>query len=96
MASYAKRKDNLTKGQFINTRNTPGAQAVANNRMIMGQNCPVPAITGMQANTDVPAAPVQIHLQQNTGLWNLENLNNTAEAAHENVGKHRIRSHGRR
>ena len=28
----------------------------------------------MQANTDAPAAPVQ---QQNTGLWNFQNLNNT-------------------
>lgn len=30
----------------------------------------------MQANTDAPAAPVQPP-QQNTGLWNFENLNNT-------------------
>lgn len=38
-----------------------------------GQNPAAPA-QPMQANTDVPAAPVQ---QQNTGLWNFQNLNNT-------------------
>ncbi|MDU6636494.1 MAG: hypothetical protein E6488_01560 [Veillonella parvula] len=38
-----------------------------------GQNPAAPA-QPMQANTDTPAAPVQ---QQNTGLWNFQNLNNT-------------------
>ena len=38
-----------------------------------GQNPAAPA-QPMQANTDAPAAPVQ---QQNTGLWNFQNLNNT-------------------
>ena len=38
-----------------------------------GQNPAAPA-QPMQANTDAPATPVQ---QQNTGLWNFQNLNNT-------------------
>lgn len=66
-----------TQGQFINNamrNNSFGAQAVANNQGLWGGQTP-PA-QPMQANTDAPAAPVRPP-QQNTGLWNFENLNNT-------------------
>ena len=45
-----------------------------NNIGLWGSQNPAAPAQPMQANTDAPAAPVQ---QQNTGLWNFQNLNNT-------------------
>lgn len=79
MASQMPTQGQFNAGQFINNamrNNSFGAQAVANNQGLWGgQNLAAPA-QPMQANTDAPAAPVQPP-QQNTGLWNFENLNNT-------------------
>lgn len=77
MASQMPTQGQFNAGQFINNamrNNSFGAQAVANNQGLWGsQTAPAQP---MQANTDAPAAPVQPP-QQNTGLWNFENLNNT-------------------
>ena len=77
MANQMPTQGQFNAGQFINNamrNNSFGAQAVANNQGLWGGQTP-PA-QPMQANTDAPAAPVQPP-QQNTGLWNFENLNNT-------------------
>lgn len=77
MANQMPTQGQFNAGQFINNamrNNSFGAQAVANNQGLWGgQTQPAQP---MQANTDAPAAPVQPP-QQNTGLWNFENLNNT-------------------
>ena len=77
MANQMPTQGQFNAGQFINNamrNNSFGAQAVANNQGLWGGQTP-PA-QPMQANTDAPAAPVRPP-QQNTGLWNFENLNNT-------------------
>lgn len=79
MASQMPTQGQFNAGQFINNamrNNSFGAQAVANNQGLWGGQNPVAPAQPMQANTDAPAAPVQLP-QQNTGLWNFENLNNT-------------------
>lgn len=77
MASQMPTQGQFNAGQFINNamrNNSFGAQAVANNQGLWGGQNPVAPAQPMQANTDAPTAPVQ---QQNTGLWNFQNLNNT-------------------
>lgn len=77
MASQMPTQGQFNAGQFINNamrNNSFGAQAVANNQGLWGVQNPVAPAQPMQANTDAPTAPVQ---QQNTGLWNFQNLNNT-------------------
>mgnify|MGYP000884600390 CR=1 FL=1 len=79
MASQMPTQGQFNAGQFINNamrNNSFGAQAVANNQGLWGGQNPSAPARPMQANTDAPAAPVQPP-QQNTGLWNFENLNNT-------------------
>jgi len=79
MASQMPTQGQFNAGQFINNamrNNSFGAQAVANNQGLWGGQNPAAPAQPMQANTDAPAAPVQLP-QQNTGLWNFENLNNT-------------------
>lgn len=77
MASQMPTQGQFNAGQFINNamrNNSFGAQAVTNNQGLWGSQNPAAPAQPMQANTDAPAAPVQ---QQNTGLWNFQNLNNT-------------------
>lgn len=77
MASQMPTQGQFNAGQFINNamrNNSFGAQAVANNQGLWGGQNPAAPAQPMQANTDAPAAPIQ---QQNTGLWNFQNLNNT-------------------
>lgn len=79
MASQMPTQGQFNAGQFINNairNNSFGAQAVANNQGLWGGQNPAAPAQPMQANTDAPTAPVQLP-QQNTGLWNFENLNNT-------------------
>ena len=79
MAKQMPTQGQFNAGQFINNamrNNSFGAQAVANNQGLWGGQNPAAPAQPMQANTDAPAALVQPP-QQNTGLWNFENLNNT-------------------